>query len=236
MSQFGELSKSALQMWRAFKISSPNFLTIGLLIDYWLTAGILLTDSWLTPDWPSDSDRPLTDYWLTPDWLLTDSWLTPDWRLTDSWLTPDWIPTDFRQTPIKPNSRNLLEMIPGLNLESCSNQLSKFGKLSKSALQIWQLSDSQKCPHRQSRDSWLTPNRFHSLISDRHISNPKAVSKKFIGCWQQVSMLRAVQINSQISSQYLWMEVLYKSLFGFLNNWKTLGMLLLFYNIPYFRE
>ena len=127
-------------------------------------------------------------------------------------------------------------MTPGLNLESCSNQLSKFGELSKSALQIWQLSDSQKCPHNQSRDSWLTPNRFHSLISDRHISNPKAVSKKFIRCWQQVSMLRAVQINSQNSSQYLWMKVLFKSLFGFLNNWKTLGMLLLFYNIPYFRK
>ena len=37
--------------------------------------------------------------------------------------------------------RNLLEMKPGLNLESCLNQLSKFGELSKSALQIWLPSD-----------------------------------------------------------------------------------------------
>ena len=35
-SQFGELSKSALQIWRAFQISSP----------IWFPS-----DSWLTPDW-----------------------------------------------------------------------------------------------------------------------------------------------------------------------------------------
>ena len=59
-------------------------------------------------------------------------------------------------------------MTPGLNLESCPNQLSKFGELSKSALQIWLPSDSQKIPHRHPMDS-----------GHRHTSNPKTVSKNF---------------------------------------------------------
>ena len=47
-SQFGELPKSALQIWRAFQVSSPNLVTIRPLTDYFLTPDILLTDSWLT--------------------------------------------------------------------------------------------------------------------------------------------------------------------------------------------
>ena len=49
-SQFGELCKSALQIWRAFQTSSPNLVTIRLLTDYWLTPDTLLTDSWHTSD------------------------------------------------------------------------------------------------------------------------------------------------------------------------------------------
>ena len=66
-SQFGELSKSALQIWRAFQMNSPNLVNI----------------------------KQLTVCWLT-DWLL-NSWLTPEWLLTDSWLTLDWLPTGFGQ-------------------------------------------------------------------------------------------------------------------------------------------
>ena len=49
-SQFGELFKSALQIWRALHISFPNLVTIRLLTDYWLTPDILLTDSQQTSD------------------------------------------------------------------------------------------------------------------------------------------------------------------------------------------
>ena len=49
-SQFGELFKSALQIWRALHISFPNLVSIRLLTDYWLTPDILLTDSWLPPN------------------------------------------------------------------------------------------------------------------------------------------------------------------------------------------
>ena len=87
-------------------------------------------------------------------------------------------------------------MTPFLNLESCPNQLSKFGELSKSALQIWLLSDSQKSPHGHLTDSWLTPNRLWSLFSDRQTSTPKTVYKKSIWWWHQVSIWRAVQISS----------------------------------------
>ena len=113
-------------IWSAVQISSPN------------------SESF--PNQPTKfgyhqtPDRFLTDSWQTPDLLVIDSWPTPDWLLTDSQQTSDRLtlnPTDIWQTHIEPNGRNLLEMTPGLNLESHPNQLSKFGELSKSALQIW---------------------------------------------------------------------------------------------------
>ena len=61
--------------------------------------------------------------------------------LTDYWLTPN-----IQLTHIKQTLRIFLEMTLDLNLESCPNQLSKFGELFKSALQIW-------LPFH----SWLTP-------------------------------------------------------------------------------
>ena len=122
-SHFGELSKSDLQIWRAFQISSQNLVTIThdrLLTDSWQTSDRLLTDFWLTPDWLPTSNRltlnPTVDskknWWrwqLVPIWrafqisspnlvtvrLLTDYWQTPDWLLTDSWMTPEWLLTDF---------------------------------------------------------------------------------------------------------------------------------------------
>ena len=45
-------------------------------------------------------------------------------------------------------SYSLLEMMAALNLVRWPKQLSNFGELSKSALQIWLLSDSQKSPSR----------------------------------------------------------------------------------------
>ena len=78
MSQFGELSKSALQIWRAFQISSPNFVTVELLTDSCQTPATLLSDSCQTA---VRLLRLLTDSWWTPDILLTDSQLTLD-RLT----------------------------------------------------------------------------------------------------------------------------------------------------------
>ena len=136
-SQFGELFKSALQIWRALHISFPNLVTIRLLTDYWLTPDILLTDSQQTSDrhtldpaaeicWRWHQVSIWRAVWISsPNLesfqnqlskfgylrLLTDYWLTPDILLTDSWLTPDWLPT--------------------FNSESYSNQVSKFGELSK---------------------------------------------------------------------------------------------------------
>ena len=57
---------------------------------------------------------------------------------------------------LKQTLRNLLEMTLGLNLESCPNQVSKFGELSRSALQVWLPSDSWQTPGRLLTDSWLT--------------------------------------------------------------------------------
>ena len=88
------------------------------------------------------SIRLLSDSRQTLDGLLMDSWQTPDGLLTDSWQTPDRFLTDSQQTHIKPKNRLR-------NLESCPNQLSNFGELSKSALQF---------TIRLLTDSWLTPN------------------------------------------------------------------------------
>ena len=179
-------------------------------------------------------ELPKFGYHQTPDSLLTDSWQSPDWLLTDSWLTPNWLPTDFQQTHIKPSNRDWrLKMTPGLNLESCLNQLSKFGyhqtpdilltysqqtsdrltlnpateigdntrsqvgelfksafqmesclnqlskfgELSKSALQILFLSVKIVLT-----DSWLTPNRLQVwFLTDLH-QTPKQ-SMKFIEWW-----------------------------------------------------
>ena len=62
---------------------------------------------------------------------------TTDRPLTDSWHTSDRLQTYFVKTNIKPNSRNFFVMMTlCLNLESCLNKLSKFGKVSKSALRF----------------------------------------------------------------------------------------------------
>ena len=51
------------------------------------------------------------------------------WFRYSSWPTPDWLLINFWRTP-----RNKFQ---GLNLESCPNELSKFGEPSQWALQIW---------------------------------------------------------------------------------------------------
>ena len=123
-SQYGELSKSALQIWRAFQISSPNLVTIRLLTDYWQTPDILLTDSQQTSDRltlnptvdpkkfvGNDSrsqfgelSKSALQIWrtfqisspnLVPIRLLTDSWQTPD----RPWQTLDRFLTDSQQAP-----------------------------------------------------------------------------------------------------------------------------------------
>ena len=106
-------------------------------------------------------DRPLIDSWSTPNVLqdfFGDDSRFQFGELSQSalqlWLQSDsWLPTDFGQTQIKPNSIYLLDITPGLNLESCSNQLSKFGELLKSALQIWFQSDSWQTLDRLLIDS-----------------------------------------------------------------------------------
>ena len=93
MSQFGELSKSALQIWRAFEISSPNLESFQNQLTNLVTIKVSKeADSQQIPDFGS----------LTPD------------RHT------------CNQTP-KQSLRNLLDDNTGLNLESCPDQLSKFG-------------------------------------------------------------------------------------------------------------
>ena len=69
------------------------------------------------------------------------------------------------------------------NLESFSNQLSKFGYC--------------QTHKRVLTDSWL-PTDSGSLTPDRLASNPQTVSMKFIGWWHQVPIWRAVQISSPI--------------------------------------
>ena len=122
------------------------------------------------------SIRLLSDSRQTLDGLLMDSWQTPDGLLTDSWQTPDRFLTDSQQTHIKPQNRLR-------NLESCPNQLSNFGELSKSALQIWLPSNSWQTTDRLLKDSWLTPNRLTNLAT-------------LCWRWHQVSIWRAVQISS----------------------------------------
>ena len=51
----------------------------------------------------------------------------------------------------------LLEVTPVLNLERCPNQLSNFGELSKSALQIWLPSDFWQTTDRLMTDSQHKP-------------------------------------------------------------------------------
>ena len=116
------------------------------------------SDSWQTYIKCQNSSPILVTSRLLMNGPPTDPWQATD-RSPD--LGPRW-------------SVPFLEMTPGLNLESCPNQLSKFGELSKSAFQIWLLSDSQKTLSRLS----------------------KTVSTKVFGWWHQFSIWRAVQISS----------------------------------------
>ena len=75
--------------------------------------------------WPSESwwtpDRPLTDSWRTPEGLLIDSRRTPDGLLADTWRIPDRLQEIYFKVLIW---RAVPMSSP--NLESCSNELSKF--------------------------------------------------------------------------------------------------------------
>ena len=166
LSNFGELSKSALQIW--------------LPSDFWQTTDRLMTDSQHKPDWlPTDSYslqiqllfvgldtssqfgevsksalQFWRDYWETPDWLI------PDWLQTFNRLTLN--PTDSKKFVV-------------------NDTRSKSGELSKSALQIWLtsyswqtpgrlLTDSWQTPDRLLTDSWLTPDRLRTYSWLTHIS------------------------------------------------------------------
>ena len=169
-SQFGELSKSALQIW-------------------------LPSDSWRTPDWlPTnfgqaqikqkiffgddtrsqfgELSKSALQIWrafqmnspnLVTIRLLTDCWLTPDWLLTYSWLT--------------------LVIATGHNLESYPNQFSKFGY--------------HQTPDWLLTYSWLTPIilwtdllKQQRFVGDDTRSQFGELSKSALQIW------RAVQTSS----------------------------------------
>ena len=128
--------------------------SVKFLTDSWQTHDKLMTDSWLTPHF----QQTLRNVFLR--WHQVSIWRavqisspnlesfpnqlskfgyhqTTDRPLTDSWHTSDRLQTYFVKTNIKPNSRNFFVMMTlCLNLESCLNKLSKFGKVSKSALRF----------------------------------------------------------------------------------------------------
>ena len=105
-SQFGELSKSALQIWRAVQTSSPNLVTIRLLTDYWLTPDTLLTDSWHT------SDRLTLNQTaeICPKWQWAalesspnlESWFEQLSKLRPNW---EWGPLGVHQRSVGGNLR-----------------------------------------------------------------------------------------------------------------------------------
>ena len=119
-----------------------------------------------------------------------------------------------------------MEMTPGLNLESCPNQLSKFGyhqtpdrlltdsqqtfdrltlnlateigELLESALQIWLPSDSWPTADWLMTDSWLTPDwlRTDSGLTPNILWTDSYWTAEICLRWHQVSIWRAVQISS----------------------------------------
>ena len=94
-----------------------------------------------------------------------------------------------------------MEMTLGLNLESCPDQISKFGELSKSAVKIWLPSDSWQTTYRLLTDSWLTPDW---LLTDSWLTFDWS-EDDLILCWKwhQVSIWRAVQISSPNLKSFL---------------------------------
>ena len=88
---------------------------------------------------------------------------TPDRLLTDSLLTPN-----FQQTQLNPatDSKKFVADDTGSQFGELSNQLSKFGELNKSALQIWLLLDSQKSPSRLLKEAHQTPKQSLRMFLD----------------------------------------------------------------------
>jgi hypothetical protein len=148
-SQFGELSKSALQIWRAVQFG--YYQTPNRHPDM---------NTWRTPYGPlTDSDRPLTI------WLLSDSQKSPHRHPMDS--TPNRLHSlfSYRHTS-NPKTKDicwrwqqvsiwLAVQISSQNLESCPNQLSKFGELSRSAFKI--LVSIRLLTDPPTTNTWQTP-------------------------------------------------------------------------------
>ena len=94
-------------------------------------------------------------YHQTPDRLLSDTWHTSDWLLADSQQTSDGL-------TLNPIAEICWRWHQVSILESCPDQLSKFGELSKSAFQFWLPSDFWQTTDWLLTYSWLTPNRLQT--------------------------------------------------------------------------
>ena len=155
---------------------------------YHQTPARLLSDSWQT------LDRLLTYSLYIPDWLLTDSQYTHiKYTLRNKWScnqvsiwravqisSPNLV--TVRPTPNPATEIWRLEMTSCLNLERCTNQLSKFGyhqKPDRLLTDIWQTPDRLLTYPWLTLD-WLSTDFQQTNIKPRH----------------QVSIWRAVQISS----------------------------------------
>ena len=169
------------ERWRAFRESMESFLESSCCSTYlYYEVKSLLWISRFHETHLILSRLP--DSWQTPDILLKYPWLTPDWLLTDSQQT-------FGRLTINPATEIGVSIwravwISSPNLESFSNQLSKF----------CYYYPPKNSPHRLLTNSQQTPGVW--LLT--HLNQTSKQSMRFIGWWHQVSIWRAVQISSAI--------------------------------------